>query len=157
MPNALVYIVAFAIILAAVLLLAAISNSFRKLYLATLLIPIGIFELSIVEYYISNAYYIPHEIFIICFGTVTSGIVIPLFYAARNLLSKTAVRILLFISGWVELALGLNRLPSFVYFYPFYDVVLLIVFATIGIYSIVISVFLSVTDRMDVQNEPELV
>ena len=64
MPNALVYIVAFAIILAAVLLLAAISNSFRKLYLATLLIPIGIFELSIVEYYISNAYYIPHEIFI---------------------------------------------------------------------------------------------
>ena len=80
-----------------------------------------------------------------------------MFYAARNLLSKTAVRILLFVSGWVELALGLNRLPSFVYFYPFYDVVLLIVFATIGIYSIVISVFLSVTDRMDVQNEPELV
>lgn len=143
MPNAFFYIVAFAAILAMVLVLVAISKSFRKLYLVALLIPVGIVELSIVSYYSADSYYIPHEVFFIGFGTITCGAAIPMLYAARRLLNNTITRIALFISGWIELALAVNRLPSFRYFYPFYDVVLVIVFATIGSCSIATSILLS--------------
>jgi hypothetical protein len=64
-------------------------------------------------------------------------------YAARRLLNNTIARIALFISGWIELALAVNRLPSFRYFYPFNDVVLVIVFATIDSCSIATSILMS--------------
>ena len=144
MPNGLFYIVAFAAILAMVLALMGISKSFRKLYLATSLIPMGIMELSIVSYYSANSYYIPHEVFFISFATITCGAAIPVLYAARRLLNNAIARISLFFSGWIELALAVNWLPSFRYFYPFYNVVLVVVFATISSCSITASILLSV-------------
>ena len=147
MPNGLFYIVAFAAILAMVLALMGISKSFRKLYLAASLIPMGIMELSIVSYYSANSYYIPHQVFIIGFATITTGATIPVLYAARNLLDKTIARIVLFFLGLVGLLLAVDYLPSFRYFYPFIDVVVVIVSATVGIYFIVASVLLSVKKR----------
>ncbi len=143
MPSSFFYIVVFTVILAMVLVSVMISKSFRKLYLATFLIPIGIIELSIISYYSSNSYYIPHQVFMVSFATITTGIIIPVLYATRSLLNKTVARIMLFSLGLIALLLAFDWLPSFKYFYPLSDVIFVIVSATIGIYFIVTSILLS--------------
>jgi hypothetical protein len=138
-PYAFASMVIFALILVADLVLVAFSKSFRRKQLTAFLVPIGIIVLSLVGYYSALSYYIPHQIIILGFITVTTGTAIPILYAERSLLGTTRARLLLSFSGLVEFALGLNRLSSFTYFYPFSDVVLVIVFSTVGTYSIAAS------------------
>ncbi len=138
------YVFVFAAILIMVLALVAISKSFRRFHLVALLIPIGIIEVAIISYYSANSYYISHQVYLISYGTITSGITIPVLYAIRSLLNKTVARIMLFSLGLIALLLAIDWLPSFKYFYPLSNVIFVIVSATIGIYFIVTSILLSV-------------
>ncbi len=145
-------------VLALFFVLVAFSKSFRRLQLAAFLIPIGVIEFSFVGYYYASIlYHIPGEASFFCFVTIISGIIIPILFAARSLLSKTVVRMLLFVSGWVEIAIGARALFP-VWFTPsFFDFLSGIGLATVGIYSIVVSIFLSFANRSDiVLNDKEL-
>ena len=104
LPNAFLYEVIFASILGVVLALVAMFPLLRRRQFAAILILIGISEFFIFAYY--GYYTIPVEVFIISFVTIISGIIIPIFYVTRKLLSKKGVRLLLIFSGCVEFALG---------------------------------------------------
>lgn len=158
LPHVFLYFLAFTMILAAVLLLVARSRSFRRMQLAILLFPIGLIELSIITFYVAFAYIVPRSIYILCFATIISGIVIPIFYAARRFLSHPLIRIGLFFFGGVVLAFGLNRFAQFWHAYssPF-ELFLIAGTATAGIYLIAASVALSATNRNNVERATEYV
>jgi hypothetical protein len=149
MPNAFLFQITVSGILVAFLALVAFSQSFRRYQFALFLIPAGILEFLIVSYYSYYEYYVPTFTFILSFVTVTSGIMVPILYAMRRLLSRAIVRILLFLSGLVELSIGVNTL--FYYFRWYvpsdFDLFVYTSLATVGIYSMVVSVFLNLAKR----------
>jgi hypothetical protein len=139
LPNAFLYEVAFASILGAVLALVAVSPSLRRRQFAVVLIPIGIIEFFILAYY--SYYTIPAIVFIIPFITILSGIIVPIFYATRRMLSKKGVKFLLVFSGCVELALGVIRL-LYIRYWELPELYPSALLATVGIYSLAIGTFL---------------
>ena len=151
LPNAFLVEVIFASILGVVLASVAMFPLLRRRQFAAILILIGISEFFIFAYY--GYYTIPVEVFIISFVTIISGIIIPIFYAARRLLSKKGGKLLLIFSGCVELALGAIRLLYIVWWElpELYPSALL---ATVGIYSIAVGTFLLMT-RPKQQIQPQ--
>jgi len=103
LPNAFLYEVAFVSILGVVLELVAAFPLLRRLQFATVLVFIGMVESSIIA---NLGYATPAGVFVIIFVTIISGIIIPIFYVTRKLLSRKGVRLLLVFSGCVEFALG---------------------------------------------------
>jgi hypothetical protein len=104
LPNAFLYVIAFASVLAVVLALIAIFPLLRKKQLALILLPIGYVEFVTLFNPRYNASLVG---FVIVLVTIISGIVIPIFYATRKLFSKTPVKLLLVLTGGVYfLAIG---------------------------------------------------
>ena len=152
LPNAFLYEVIFTSILVVVLVLVAMFPLLRKRQFAAMLILIGIFEFFIFAYY--GYYTIPVEVFIISFVTIISGIIIPIFYATRRLLSKKRSKLLLIFSGCVELALGAIRL-LYIVWWELPELYPSAVLATVGIYSLAVGTFLLMT-RPKQQFQPQI-
>ena len=139
LPYAFLYEVAFASILGVVLALVAISSSLRRRQFAAVLIPIGIIEFFILAYF--SYYTIPARVFIIPLMTISSGIIVPIFFATRRMFNKKGAKLLLVFSGCVELGLGVVRLP-YIRYWELPELYPSVILATVGIYSLAVGAFL---------------
>ena len=139
LPNAFLYEVAFVGILGAVLALVAFSPSLRRRQFAAVLIFVGIIEFFVLAYL--SYYTIPARVFIVPFITILSGIIVPIFYATRQMLNKKGVKLFLVFSGCVELSLGALRL-LYIRYWEFPELYPTAILATVGVYSLAVGAFL---------------
>jgi hypothetical protein len=153
LPYAFLHDAAFIGILAAVLVFFLI---FKRPYFSAFLILVGVFEISIIA---RIGYSIPLELypFGIPFITIVSGIIIPIFYVIRQLLTKKMGKLLLIFSGGVEMILGaISLLYMDVVGFPYENGFLVVhvnfqlfllgtVLSTVAAYSIAFGTFLFVT------------
>jgi hypothetical protein len=147
LPNAFLYEIVYACILAIVLALVATFSSLRRRQFALVLILIGFVEFAII---LNTRFTVPIEALIISFVTIISGILVPIFYITRRQLIKTKVKLFLILSGCTALLLGVISL-SYIDVWGYFDgnvfvilrvneelLLLGIVLVAVGIYFVII-------------------